>query len=460
MTYDRYGNRTAQTVTAGTGPSNSVAVSATTNRITSSGYAYDANGNMTNDGQNTLVYDAENHAVSAANSSTSATYWYDGNGLRVGSFYPSTYTVYIFSGSKVIAEYVNAGAPSPPNREYVYSGAALLAKIDSTGTHYYHQDHLSNRLVTDSSGNIAAQLGHFPFGESWYNSTNDKLLFTSYDRDSATGNDYAMARNYVSRLARMASPDPIAGSIVNPQSLNRCAYVANDPAELTDPSGLMTGCSTARDETDDPSVPSDSGGVGMLPNEEMASPDPQGGCPGSHVSPWGDGGIWIPVYGYSWQTNIDGPDDQPIKSQWTYGLIGFSFFGGSHALAGDYTGDGGLGWNSALLGPQPQPKPPCTLNIKINNTAGITGGQLTAAESQIGSLYGSYVGVNFITSGSSDYTLNVVNAGPKNTNLGQQTSWLFFQGTPAVYPNNIASVFSGQPASVVNTIVGTVGAHE
>ena len=32
--YDRYGNRTSQAVTAGTGPSNSVAVSATTNRIT------------------------------------------------------------------------------------------------------------------------------------------------------------------------------------------------------------------------------------------------------------------------------------------------------------------------------------------------------------------------------------------------------------------------------------------
>ncbi len=81
MTYDRYGNRTAQTVTAGTGPSNSVSVDATTNRIV--GLGYDANGNMTNDGSNTLVYDGENRALSATNGSTSGTYAYDGDGLRV-----------------------------------------------------------------------------------------------------------------------------------------------------------------------------------------------------------------------------------------------------------------------------------------------------------------------------------------------------------------------------------------
>lgn len=40
-TYDAYGNRLTQTVTAGSAPANSVTVSATTNRITSTGYGYD-----------------------------------------------------------------------------------------------------------------------------------------------------------------------------------------------------------------------------------------------------------------------------------------------------------------------------------------------------------------------------------------------------------------------------------
>ncbi len=58
---------------------------------------------MTNDGQNTLVYDAGNHTTSSSGSLGSGTYTYDGNGLRVKKVSGSTKTVYIFSGSRVIA---------------------------------------------------------------------------------------------------------------------------------------------------------------------------------------------------------------------------------------------------------------------------------------------------------------------------------------------------------------------
>ncbi|MFI5097271.1 MAG: RHS repeat domain-containing protein [Candidatus Acidiferrales bacterium] len=115
----------------------------------------------------------------------------------------------------------------------------------AVGTKYYHQDHLSNRLVTDSSGNTLAQMGHFPFGESWYNSTGDKLLFTSYERDAESGNDYAQARYYVNRLARFSSPDPAGLAAVdstNPQSWNQFAYVLDDPSDLVDPAGLYPVC--------------------------------------------------------------------------------------------------------------------------------------------------------------------------------------------------------------------------
>jgi RHS repeat-associated protein len=236
-TYDRYANRTDQNQTFGAPPMNHVIVSATTNRITGSPYAYDANGNMTNDGANTLVYDGENHATSATNGGSSGTYTYDGGGLRVKKVSGSTTTVYIFSGSKVIAEYDNGAAPSSPSREYIYSGTTLLAKIDSSGTKYYHRDLLSNRLVTDSSGNTAAQLGHYPYGESWYNASNDKLIFTSYERDSESGNDYAQARYYVNRLGRFSSVDPLSGNSADPQSLNRYSYARNLPAMATDPTG-------------------------------------------------------------------------------------------------------------------------------------------------------------------------------------------------------------------------------
>jgi RHS repeat-associated protein len=169
----------------------------------------------------------------------SGTYTYDGNGLRVKRVSGSTTTVYIFSGSKVIAEYVNGAAPGSPTREYIYSGTGLLAKIEGGVTNYYQADHLSNRVTTDTNGNIVGQQGHYPFGESWYlTNTTTKWQFTSYERDAESGNDYAMARYDVNRLGRFSSPDPLAGSVGDPQSLNRYAYVGNDPLSNVDPLGL------------------------------------------------------------------------------------------------------------------------------------------------------------------------------------------------------------------------------
>jgi len=43
-------------------------VSATTNHITTAGYSYDGNGNVTNDGSNAISYDAENRLVSSSGS--------------------------------------------------------------------------------------------------------------------------------------------------------------------------------------------------------------------------------------------------------------------------------------------------------------------------------------------------------------------------------------------------------
>jgi hypothetical protein len=46
-----------------------------------------------------------------------------------------------------------------------------------------------------------------------------------------------MARYYVNRLGRFSGPDPMAGSMIKPQSLNRYSYVANDPINYQDASG-------------------------------------------------------------------------------------------------------------------------------------------------------------------------------------------------------------------------------
>ena len=100
-----------------------MSVSATRNRITDPGYSYDANGNMTQDGLNSLTYDAENWLVSA----TGAKYSYDGAGLRVKKQVGSNpATINLFSGTKVIAEYAAGAAPSSPSKECVLSFAGVL----------------------------------------------------------------------------------------------------------------------------------------------------------------------------------------------------------------------------------------------------------------------------------------------------------------------------------------------
>ena len=85
--------------------------------------------------------------------------------------------------------------------------------------------------------------GHHQFGGTWYETgTNTKFKFTSYEREAGTGSagdlDYAVYRSHYPRLGRFTSPDPVAGSVIDPQSLNRYAYVRNDPINLTDPLGL------------------------------------------------------------------------------------------------------------------------------------------------------------------------------------------------------------------------------
>ncbi len=237
--YDRYGNRLTQTVTAGSGPSANLSFGA---KNQPAGYTFDSSGNMVVEPlspPNNMTYDGENRMTAFSGSGGAASYTYDGNGLRVvKSLQGGTTTVSVFAGSSVLAEYDNGAAPGSPSREYIHGASGLLAMISGGATTYYHQDHLSVRLTTDANGNILTQQGHFPFGEPWYQSgANNEFVFTSYQRDSESGLDYALARYYDSRTGTFCSADPLAGSPGDPQSWNRYPYGRNDPIDNTDPSG-------------------------------------------------------------------------------------------------------------------------------------------------------------------------------------------------------------------------------
>ncbi len=62
--------------------------------------------------------------------------------------------------------------------------------------------------------------------------------FTGKERDAESGLDNFGARYDASSLGRFMTPDPLGGHIIDPQTLNKYAYVRNNPLNLTDPTGL------------------------------------------------------------------------------------------------------------------------------------------------------------------------------------------------------------------------------
>jgi RHS repeat-associated protein len=247
--YDRWGNRTGMwdAVSGGT-QIQSIALQQSggvpTNQIQSvtSGstvnYAYDAAGNVTNDGAHSYSYDAEDRIISVDGGST-ATYAYDQSNQRYKKVTGGATTHYIWQGSQVIAEH--NGSSGASIADYVYSGSRMIAKAAGLTTQYFLNDRLSVRLILNTTGNSTGRQGHLPFGEDFGESgTQDKHHLTSYERDGESGIDNAVNRQYSQSIGRFNRPDPFTGSYSpsKPQSLNRYSYVTNDPIGSTDPSGL------------------------------------------------------------------------------------------------------------------------------------------------------------------------------------------------------------------------------
>ena len=254
--YDRWGNRTKLwTNTAGKGsPRQTVSLATQTgtipnNRIasvTDSGvpqtYVTDLAGNVTSDGH-TYAYDVASRIVSV--NSTLGTYAYDVANRRTKKTTGGSTTHYVWDGGHVIGEY--NGATGAPLVEYLYAGGAMIARDTGNGTttnvpNYYHSDRLSIRAITDGSGNVVWSGAHDPYGED-VGSTGpaaNKHRFTTYERDSESGTDYAVNRQYASGVGRFLRPDPVSGIATDPASLNRLAYCIDDPVNRADPLGLDT----------------------------------------------------------------------------------------------------------------------------------------------------------------------------------------------------------------------------
>ena len=108
-----------------------------------------------------------------------------------------------------------------------------------TSIEVQHADRLGSiRAVSDASGAVIATYRTDEFGvpTSSTGASGSPFRYTGEPLD-ASGLTYLRARYYDPSLGRFMSRDPFAGAAWAPTSLNRFAYVDNNPTRFTDPSG-------------------------------------------------------------------------------------------------------------------------------------------------------------------------------------------------------------------------------
>jgi RHS repeat-associated protein len=163
---------------------------------------------------------------------------YDGSGKRIKKVTNLETTIFVYSGSKLIAEYSTQLATNPTTS---YTVTDMLG---------------SPRVITDANGQVISRRDFMAFGEeitvnvggrtsaNKYGQTDSvRQRFTGYQKDDETGLDFAEARYYNDAHGRFTAVDPLlaSGKSVNPQTFNRYVYTMNRPLILTDETGLQAG---------------------------------------------------------------------------------------------------------------------------------------------------------------------------------------------------------------------------
>jgi RHS repeat-associated protein len=211
------------------------------NRITNTGFSYDAAGNVLSDASFNYTWDAESELKTAAG----VTYTYDGDGRRAQK---SSGKLYWYGATGDILD--ESDASGNITDEFVFFGGKRIARrnISSGNIYYYLADHLGTaRMIVQAGQTSACYDADFdPFGGEHIitNTCPQNYKFNGKERDPESNLDDFEARYYSSQFGRFHSADwsaipaPVPyADLGNPQTLNLYAYVKNNPLNLTDPTG-------------------------------------------------------------------------------------------------------------------------------------------------------------------------------------------------------------------------------
>jgi len=203
---------------------------------------YDANGNMLNLPGRTFTYNAKNELIRVDTpAGLHADYRYDHEGRRVSKTVadgaaPAVRTLFVGD----LAE-IRQGQ----NAYFVQLGRLRVAIVFAGVTRYVHNDYAGNsNFFTDAAGTKIAAILYRPFGNV-VSTTGaiDFRMFGAHPFDVESGLFYMRRRYYSPDLGRFLTPDPLAiyqpeKFLNNPKALHPYIYVANDPLNKTDPTGL------------------------------------------------------------------------------------------------------------------------------------------------------------------------------------------------------------------------------
>jgi RHS repeat-associated protein len=139
--------------------------------------------------------------------------------------------------------------------------------------------------VANSTGQIRIHLQYMPgSGTIYYDdvqvvrqgASSDVLTykFSGDEHDSESNLEHTWFRQLSTTQGRWLTPDPYMGSMdpTNPQSLNRYAYVMNDPMDAVDPLGL-TDCPQGKTCVPPPKLPPGNPGNGCAPGDATCGGD-------------------------------------------------------------------------------------------------------------------------------------------------------------------------------------------
>ncbi|MGD0855669.1 MAG: RHS repeat-associated core domain-containing protein [Dehalococcoidia bacterium] len=209
--------------------------------ITSPGFTYDKNGNLTSDGNFNYTYNALDQLVQVnkvSGGSLVATYTYNQDGTRRSKTTSQGTTTYDWDASG------NLIKESGPNGTfyYYYDPSGRMIAFKKNGTIYIIHDNQRGDIesVTTESGSVVAQYHYDPWGNqvSYSGTVTLPFGYAGYYYDSETGLYYLKSRYYSPALERFITRDSHDNiKYTNAQTLDLYTYCCDDPVNCVDPTG-------------------------------------------------------------------------------------------------------------------------------------------------------------------------------------------------------------------------------